>query len=408
MCRILRMSRMSLCVIFSIVAFTFIYFMFPNQVFAGQQPTLLWWTKEIFPHVGDGKVLINCGNVQCYSTKDRENLHAEDTRGIMFYGTGINPTDLPLPRSPQHEWCLFHEESPLNNYILSHETFIRLFNHTATFKRESDYPITTQDIYALDYLIDRKPIGIKEKNLKRNIDGFAPLLYAQSHDDVPSFRDMYVKELMKYIDVDSYGKCLHNKDLPESLTNAAESFQKDQFLDFIANYKFHLSFENAVCDDYMTEKLMRPLHVGSVPIYYGSPKAKDWMPTNQSVIMVRDFKSPKELAEYIKYLDNNDEEYLKFLEFKKPNGITNSLLIDTVNNRDWGSHDHKYYIYNTENKKDYYQGFECHVCNEIHKRIKAEDQHTANPSTPMPKPKMANNTHLGCPKPFSPLEDHRL
>lgn len=407
MSTIARFIRMSCYFFTSVIAFYVVHFLFFKQVVSGQEPTLLWWTKEIFPHIDDN-VLISCGNVQCLSTKDRNVLQDENTRGIMFYGTGINPSDLPLPRYPQHEWCLFHEESPLNNFILSHEIFIQLFNHTATFKRESDYPITTQDIYALEYLTDKQPIDIKVKNYKRKSEGYAPLLYTQSHDDVPSYRDEYVKELMKYIDVDSYGSCLHNKDLPESLTNAAESFQKDQFLDFIANYKFHLSFENAVCDDYMTEKLMRPFHVGSVPVYYGSSKAKDWEPSNQSIIMVNDFESPKELADFIRYLDENDEEYLKYLDFKAPNGITNSLLFNTLNERDWGSHDYKYYFYNVEGKKDYYQGFECYVCNEIHKRIQREEEHAANPSKPMPSPKMANNSHLGCPKPFSPLKDHKL
>ena len=31
----------------------------------------------------------------------------------------------------------------------------------------------------------------------------------------PSDRDIYVKALMEHIKVDSYGSCLHNKDLPE-------------------------------------------------------------------------------------------------------------------------------------------------------------------------------------------------
>lgn len=38
-------------------------------------------------------------------------------------------------------------------------------------------------------------------------------MYLQSHCDVPSDRDRYVQELMKHIDVDSYGACLNNKDL---------------------------------------------------------------------------------------------------------------------------------------------------------------------------------------------------
>jgi len=42
----------------------------------------------------------------------------------------------------------------------------------------------------------------------------------------------------------------------------------------VGKYKFTIAFENAICDDYITEKLWRPLIVGSVPIYYGSPSFK--------------------------------------------------------------------------------------------------------------------------------------
>jgi hypothetical protein len=87
-----------------------------------------------------------------------------------------------------------------SNYILSQENFMQLFNHTATFKRESDYPLSTQDVFSMEYLMDRKPIDIQIKNMKRKNEGFAALMYTQSHVSVPSFRDVYVKELMKYIE----------------------------------------------------------------------------------------------------------------------------------------------------------------------------------------------------------------
>lgn len=45
----------------------------------------------------------------------------------------------------------------------------------------------------------------------------------------------------------------------------------EEFLHFISQYKFIIAIENAVCDDYITEKLWRPLIVGAVPIYFGSP-----------------------------------------------------------------------------------------------------------------------------------------
>jgi hypothetical protein len=50
---------------------------------------------------------------------------------------------------------------------------------------------------------------------------------------------------------------------------------KNQFLlCYPGQYKFVLAMENAVSDEYMTEKLWRNIHVGAVPIYYGSSKQK--------------------------------------------------------------------------------------------------------------------------------------
>lgn len=59
----------------------------------------------------------------------------------------------------------------------------------------------------------------------------------------------------------------------------------------------------------MTEKLFRPLHVGSVPVYRGSRFARDFVPDNHSIIMADDFDSPKDLAEFLLKLNDNDEEY---------------------------------------------------------------------------------------------------
>lgn len=88
----------------------------------------------------------------------------------------------------------------MNNYVLSHGPGIRLFNYTATFRRESDYPLTLQWLPSLDYLLMPVAVSLQEKNRLRR-EGLAPVLYMQSHCDVPSDRDRYVQELMKYIQV---------------------------------------------------------------------------------------------------------------------------------------------------------------------------------------------------------------
>ncbi|XP_050390782.2 alpha-(1,3)-fucosyltransferase 11 [Patella vulgata] len=359
-------------------------------------PIILWWTSaSLYPHPDRQGTVIQCGDVQCYSSANRKQLTDERTRGIMFYGTDFDPTDLPLPRASQHEWALFHEESPLNNFILNHNIFLKLINHTATFRRESDYPITTQNIYHPDFLTIKQPLPLTVKNEKRKKNNLAPVLYVQSHCEVPSDRDRYIEELMKHIDVDSYGSCLHNKDLPDHLVDPASNFEKDEFLELIQSYKFHLAFENAICKDYMTEKLMRPLHIGSVPIYRGSPNAKDWMPNDKSIILVDDFESPKELADYIKYLDTHDEAYEKYLEFKKPGGVKNKMLIEHLANRKWHV--------NIDGSMEYFRGFECHICHKLNERYTLEKAHEIDPTVELLPPKTANVSHLGCPQPYTSL-----
>lgn len=88
----------------------------------------------------------------------------------------------------------------MNNYVLSHGPGIRLFNYTASFRRGSDYPLTLQWLPSLGYLLQPVAVSLQEKNRWRR-EGLAPVLYMQSHCDVPSDRDRYVQELMKYIEV---------------------------------------------------------------------------------------------------------------------------------------------------------------------------------------------------------------
>ena len=54
----------------------------------------------------------------------------------------------------------------------------------------------------------------QKKNIVAKEEGLASIIYVQSACDAPSQRDIYVKELMKFISIDSYGKCLNNKQLP--------------------------------------------------------------------------------------------------------------------------------------------------------------------------------------------------
>ncbi|XP_069836701.1 alpha-(1,3)-fucosyltransferase 11 [Dendropsophus ebraccatus] len=355
-------------------------------------PILLWWSENLFPHFPGDKERIDCPLSSCMMTKDKRVKLQKRTKSIIFYGTDFRAYEAPLPRLPHQTWALFHEESPMNNYVLSHLPGIRLFNYTATFRRESDYPLTLQWLPTIGYL-QNLAVTIAEKNSWRE-KGYAPVLYMQSHCDVPSDRDRYIKELMKHIQIDSYGQCLKNRQFPSKRLEdtSTATTEDEEFMAFTARYKFHLAMENAICPDYMTEKLWRPMHLGAIPIYRGSPSVKDWMPNNHSIILLDDFSTPEELAKFIISLDKDDESYLKYLEYKKPGGITNKLLLDSMENREWGVND--------MSAPNYLNGFECFVCDQENARLKAEKKHKKTQGqSPAPVPHIAGYNHMGCPMP---------
>ncbi|XP_038602478.1 alpha-(1,3)-fucosyltransferase 10 [Tachyglossus aculeatus] len=353
-------------------------------------PIMLWWS----PLTGETGRLGKCGADTCFFTTNRTYQHHHMTKAFLFYGTDFNIDSLPLPRQAHHDWALFHEESPKNNYKLFHKPTITLFNYTATFSRHSHLPLTTQYLEGIEVLKSLKyMVPLQTKNSLRQ--RLAPLVYVQSDCDPPSDRDSYVRELMNYIEVDSYGECLRNRDLPQQLKNPA-SMDDAGFYGILAQYKFILAFENAVCDDYITEKFWRPLKLGVVPVYYGSPSIADWIPSNKSAILVHSFSHPRELASYIKKLDANDKEYEAYITWKLKGEVTNRRLLTAIRDRKWGVQDFT--------QDNYIDAFECMVCTRVWENIRRQGKGL------LPRKWNANVNHLSCPKPeafaFSSLSLH--
>ncbi len=176
-------------------------------------PIVIWWTPFTLD-LGSHK---QCGDKRrkCFFTNVRKYRDHKQAKAFLYYGSDFYLHDLPLPRLPHEEWALMHEESPKNNFLFSFEDIMKMFNHTATFKRESDLPLVTQYLTNIEDIESKKYYKtVKHKNKMIKEFNYAPVAYVQSDCYTPSNRDLYVKNLMQYIKVDSYGTCLHNKDLP--------------------------------------------------------------------------------------------------------------------------------------------------------------------------------------------------
>jgi hypothetical protein len=52
----------------------------------------------------------------------------------------------------------------------------------------------------------------------------------------------------------------------------------------LRKYKFYLSFENALCQDYITEKLFLAVFAGARPIVYGGKTREDY---NKVIVLAK-------------------------------------------------------------------------------------------------------------------------
>jgi len=150
------------------------------------------------------------------------------------------------------------------------------------------------------------------------------IAYFASNCNSNNNREEYIKELMKYIPVNSFGKCFNNKDELEYLKSKGISdnlSRREIKIAILTYHKFYLSFENTNAKDYLTEKYYTSFNTSTVPVVMGAQNVNDFKPGNHSIINVNDFKDPKSLAEYLLYLDRNEDKYQEYFIWRKEKNI---------------------------------------------------------------------------------------
>lgn len=119
-------------------------------------------------------------------------------------------------------------------------------------------------------------------------------------------RNLFVQQLSKYKKVDCGGRWMNNIGHPVS---DKRKFQSE--------YKFSVSFENNAYrpqhPGYTTEKIMEPMTVNSIPLYWGNPLIYKEFNT-KSFVNFYDFSSEKDMIEYIIELDKDNNKYLEMLK----------------------------------------------------------------------------------------------
>lgn len=118
-------------------------------------------------------------------------------------------------------------------------------------------------------------------------------------------RNDFVQQLSKYKKVDCAGRWMNNIGY---IVSDKRKFQSE--------YKFSIAFENDAYRPghswYITEKIMEPMTVNSIPIYKGADKIGQDFNEN-SFINCHNYKNFSEVIEHIVHVDENDFEYLNLL-----------------------------------------------------------------------------------------------
>ena len=115
-------------------------------------------------------------------------------------------------------------------------------------------------------------------------------------------RNQFFAHLSRYKKIDSGGKFLNSI-----------GYRVPDKESFIANYKFCMAFENRSYPGYTTEKLVEPMFMNTIPIYWGNPLVHlDFNP--EAFLNYHSFGSSDSFIKRIIEVDNNPELYMSYLQ----------------------------------------------------------------------------------------------
>ncbi|XP_062858632.1 4-galactosyl-N-acetylglucosaminide 3-alpha-L-fucosyltransferase 9-like [Trichomycterus rosablanca] len=235
------------------------------------------------------------GVTGCVFIDDRTQY--DKAHGVMFHLRDIHgdlPRLLEMPRPPGQKWAWLNMESPDNSSPLPGAD--NLFNLTTNFRRDSDVWVPYGKIVEASEEDKAFQIPAKDKLVCWIVSNWSERFR----------RVQYFTQLSKHIQVEAYGR------------HFSRYIEDKDYQHILPSCKFYLAFENSVYKDYLTEKLFNPLKAGTVPVVLGPPREnyEEFLPAD-SFIHVDDFPSPRELAERLKFLDQNQEEYERYFSWRK-------------------------------------------------------------------------------------------
>ena len=229
-------------------------------------------------------------------------------------------TRLPkiIPQKPSGQlWALQTGESQ-SRIEIDLAKWNGYFDYSFTFKQDSDWRYRWAS--SLELHNDANATEWQDVSQVVKALWFVSNCNEEGEYEVTSVRVEYAVELAKYIQLSIYTR----KELCEA--NINKHGRKlvvnlpDEKQPSLSDFHFYLAFENSLCEDYITEKFWKILEGRHlvIPIVMGGLRMEEYeniAPPN-SYIHVRNFTSPKHLAEHLRYVVSNEKAFNYYLEWR--------------------------------------------------------------------------------------------
>lgn len=306
-------------------------FSFSEQVKLPSQRSNKWKTILIWNYpdriessaIGFGHepfVTNQCEVSDCVLYESRSSLPLDEYDAVLvnMHKLGWLSWMPSFKRKEHQRFVFFTQESP--KWISADtESMANIFNWTMSYRLNSDIqllygrilpgptaPQTPEE--ARQLIVETHSSSFR--NYAANKTGVVAWMVSHCYTD--GLRETYVDQLKKFIPVDIYGRCgdfscPRDDHAGVSVPGCYSMIEK--------TYKFYLSFENAFCTDYVTEKFFQIASRDVIPIVYGGADYSQFAPPH-SYINALDY-TPDALAAYLKILDSNDTLYNEYFWWKR-------------------------------------------------------------------------------------------
>ena len=119
----------------------------------------------------------------------------------------------------------------------------------------------------------------------------------------------FLSALQKHIQVDIYGKC--------GTLKCSRADENACWRQVNADYFFYLSFENSICQDYVTEKFFNAMNQSVVPVVLGGANYAEIAPQESVIDVWKDYRNdPLQLAKVLQNLIDDKQSYAQYFWWK--------------------------------------------------------------------------------------------